>query len=296
MARNALSAFMQRANISIRGLICDPDGVLERRVREIVEGWDLGVPPKRYEPHLMASVNISAAAYGHTPLDVQVHIALYTLMAICVDDFNVDTHALQEFSTRLHAGLPQLHPVLEYLVYTLHHMSDFYLPYACKVITTASTEFVDMTLFEKETEDMPLSGDALRWAEHKRVCNGIGEAYALFIYDKFSFPDIATHIQANTDIALLTAYMNDIFSFYKEELAGETRNFIHDRAVTTNKSVSAALTDTVDEIVAAAQTARRILQGQKEKDVLGRFMAGYAAFHFHSTRYHLKDLMGSELT
>ncbi|PSR71660.1 hypothetical protein PHLCEN_2v12513 [Hermanssonia centrifuga] len=273
--------------MSIRDIIPDLDGVLEHRVRNIVDGsrWSLGVSPQRYEAYLMASVNISGAAYGHTPLDVQVHIALYNIMVMCIDDFTFDLHALQEFSTRLHSGLPQLHPVLEYLVDILHRMPDFYLPYVCKAITSCTVDFINMNLFEKETEDIPLCGHALRWVKHKRALNGIGNVYAFFIFDKFSFSDINAHIQANPDV----------LSFYKEELAGETRNFIHDRAVATNKSVIVGLTDTADETLAALQAARSILKGQKEKDAMEQFMVGYAVFHFQSeSRYYLKELTGSE--
>ncbi|PSR80104.1 hypothetical protein PHLCEN_2v6805 [Hermanssonia centrifuga] len=275
---------MQRTDISIRGFTCDTDGTINRRVRDIVKGWDLGVPPQRYEPYLKTGIELAAAGYGHTPVDVQVHIALYTLLGLCVDDFLVDMHALQEFSTRLNSGLPQLHPVLEYVVDILHRMSEFYLPYACKAIVISTIEFINMTLFEKEIEDMEICGDALRWVEYKRLRNGIGEAYAFFVWDKFSFPDITTHIQANPDV----------LSFYKEELVGEARNFIHDRAVATDTSASTALTDTVDEIVGAVKAARSILKGRKEKETLERWLVGFAAFHFQTARYRLKELTGSE--
>ncbi|THG93778.1 hypothetical protein EW026_g7552 [Hermanssonia centrifuga] len=210
VARDALVAFMQRTDISIRGFTCDTDGTINRRVRDIVKGWDLGVPPQRYEPYLKTGIELAAAGYGHTPVDVQVHIALYTLLGLCVDDFIVDMHALQEFSTRLNSGLPQLHPVLEYVVDILHRMPEFYLPYACKAIVISTIEFINMTLFEKEIEDMEVCGDALRWVEYKRLRNGIGEAYAFFVWDKFSFPDITTHIQANPEIILIADYMKSV--------------------------------------------------------------------------------------
>ncbi len=87
---------------------------------------------------------------------------------------------------------------------------------------------------------------------------------------------------------------SDILSFYKEELVGEAKNFIHDRAVTTDTSASTELTDMVDAIVGAVHAARSILKGQKDKETLQRWLVGFAAFHFQTARYRLKELTGSE--
>lgn len=87
---------------------------------------------------------------------------------------------------------------------------------------------------------------------------------------------------------------SDIFSFYKEELEGETHNYIHDRARVTQKTAELALIDVVNDVVDAVERARAIVQTDLEKETLERFFVGYVVFHFISQRYHLYDLTGSD--
>lgn len=62
----------------------------------------------------------------------------------------------------------------------------------------------------------------------------------------------------------------------------------------TEKDVAAALSDVVDETVVAVHKVRDILEGDREKDALERFLAGYAAFHRYSPRYRLNDIFGDQ--
>jgi hypothetical protein len=66
-----------------RGIGCDSDGSLERRVRDEVGKWEIGsvAHGKHYNPALICASYIASAAYSHTPLEVQVHIAKYILLA-----------------------------------------------------------------------------------------------------------------------------------------------------------------------------------------------------------------------
>ena len=58
---------------------------------------------------------------------------------------------------------------------------------------------------------------------------------------------------------------SDILSFYKEEIAGERHNFVHDRARVTDKDAAGVLNDILDEVVGAVTRARSILRGAKEQ-------------------------------
>ncbi|KAI0692160.1 hypothetical protein BC835DRAFT_1416737 [Cytidiella melzeri] len=89
-------------------------------------------------------------------------------------------------------------------------------------------------------------------------------------------------------------YANDILSFYKEELAGERDNYVHDRALITKKNIETVLTELVNEVIASIERARSILKGEKEKETWERFLAGYASYHWMTPRYKLEELLGSE--
>ena len=98
--------------------------------------------------------------------------------------------------------------------------------------------------------------------------------------------------QSNADLRDLS----DILSFYKEELVGETANFVHDRAKVSGKTIPEVLSDILQEVITSVNRARTLLRGEKEKETWEKFIAGYVAFHFYSPRYKLIELTGSEFT
>ena len=89
---------------------------------------------------------------------------------------------------------------------------------------------------------------------------------------------------------------SDILSFYKEELAGEVTNFVHDRSKVTGQTVPEVLSGLLQEVVDSVNRARVLLTGEKEKAAWERFITGYTAFHFYSPRYKLIELTGTEYT
>lgn len=188
---------MSRSGISIRGIKFDPNGIVEKRTREQAAQWDLGgVSLQRYDPYLISSVHIASAAYSHTPVAVQVHISLYTLLAICIDDFSVPHRALEEFMERLYTGSPQLHPLLDRLVENLLDMKEYFTNFAAKQIMKSTVDFVNNMAVDGEIENMALRPDALSYVTSKRFYNGIGDAYAHFVWVKADFPSVTTFLQA----------------------------------------------------------------------------------------------------
>lgn len=103
------------------------------------------------------------------------------------------------------------------------------------------------------------------------------------------------YIQAVPELSNHILYANDVLSFYKEEIAGEQANFIHDRAAVTGRSVTDALDDTVDDAITATLAAREALRGTPEGEACEAVMAGYVRFHFLDGRYRLRELLGSDV-
>lgn len=158
--------------------------------------WGIGdVLPPRLHRHVVTGINIAKAAYAHTPVATQVHIALWTALCIFVDDFEIDKDAVAVFAERFHAGQTQLHPLLEALAGTLRDMPKFFHPYGAASIVTSTIQYVVCTLFDKEAEGMDVHPAARDYPVYKRSHNGIGEGYAHCIFDKVHFPDVSTHIQ-----------------------------------------------------------------------------------------------------
>jgi hypothetical protein len=110
----------------------------------------------------------------------------------------------------------------------------------------------------------------------------------------FGFRKVTSVHCIDRECVELTYVCSDIFSFYKEEIAQETANFIHERAAVTEKSIYAVLFELVDESVMVTRNVRNVLVGDKERNAWERFAAGYLAFHKNTPRYCLTDILSDE--
>ncbi|KAF7798244.1 hypothetical protein EIP86_009461, partial [Pleurotus ostreatoroseus] len=291
--RTAVEAMMQMANISVNGSYIVPAEALDKRIREVIADWNFGDDPeatKKREVQTIAAVQLGAMFYGHTDIDIQCHIALYSYLLMLTDDSGVDvpTLALEEFSTRLCAGMPQLHPVLTALNDILSRMPDYYLPYASQSILISTFQFINACAFERTTSSMTLHQDAAMFPEYKRVRSGIGEAYAFFAWDKFRFPDITAYVQVVPWFSqFVYPTSSDIFSFYKEELAGEEYNYIHDLSTVTGKDAGSVLIDVAQDVATFTRRSRAMLEGDALL-ILEEFIRGFVFYHFVTPRYGVK--------
>ena len=83
---------------------------------------------------------------------------------------------------------------------------------------------------------------------------------------------------------------SDIFSFYKEESAGETSNLVHDRAIATGQPPYEVLVTLLQETLAAIETIRSALKGERARATWETFLEGYTAFHYYAPRYEIARL------
>lgn len=295
LSQYIVNEFFRQTGLSVPAGQSEQDGPVGQQVHTEMQCWNLrDISPHRLQKHIVTSINYATTTFGHNRLDTQVHIALFTVLCLCVDDLEVDSVALEEFVPRFQTGREQLHPVLSLLVEKLQRMPDFYHLYAASAIVAGTIHFINCTLFDKQYEDMKLHSKALPFVLYKRARNSLGEVYASCVWDKFNFPELSTHVQVMPETMIYLDYANDILSFYKEELVGETNNFVHDRVHVTGKDVKGALLDILNETVNAVARARLILQGEKERAIWERFLQGYVAFHFLSPRYKLAALTGRQ--
>ncbi|EKM53556.1 uncharacterized protein PHACADRAFT_211235 [Phanerochaete carnosa HHB-10118-sp] len=208
-------------------------------------------------------------AHRHTPVETQVHIALWTALCVCIDDYD----ALAEFAGRFHVDREQLHPLLDLLADNIRQMHEFFHPYGATAIVTGT----------------PVGTYPL----YKRARNGIGEGYSYCIWDKTHFPDVSSYIQVMPETTAISVLVNDLCSLYKVELVGEKDNFIHDRAYVTSKDIEATLMDTLEDAVDAVNRGREILEGEQERQAWESHVMGYVAFHSMIPRYKLEELLST---
>ncbi|KAL9563604.1 hypothetical protein ACKAV7_012272 [Fusarium commune] len=104
-------------------------------------------------------------------------------------------------------------------------------PLVPNFIVTASLNFLNSNALEarKEFHQIERTNAGLSWAWFLREKDGVGEAYAWFTLPKALCPDISLFLEVIPDISIWIGLTNDVLSFYKEENAGESHNYIHNR-------------------------------------------------------------------
>lgn len=84
---------------------------------------------------------------------------------------------------------------------------------------------------------------------------------------------------------------SDLLSFFKEELAGETLNYVSMSAKANGINKLQALKKLADETAQCYQRASQLLQSIPEAwDAFREFAVGYVEFHVLSVRYKLDQL------
>lgn len=83
-------------------------------------------------------------------------------------------------------------------------------------------------------------------------------------------------------------------SCYKEELEGDTDNYIYARAEVTGKSVSETLRTVIDEWFAARGRIRQTLPSGPARAAWDSFEAGFVSLHLVLPRYRVQELVGGE--
>ena len=83
----------------------------------------------------------------------------------------------------------------------------------------------------------------------------------------------------------------DIFSFYKEALAGDDGNFGSRYTRIHGKRPYEALDDVADRLILRDETVRTILGAGKARDAWDSFTAGFTQFHILAPRYKLHEVI-----
>ncbi|KAG6824532.1 hypothetical protein H0H93_001924, partial [Arthromyces matolae] len=159
-------------------------------------------------------------------------------------------------------------------------MYDSWDTISANCIASSAMEFVNGCMLEdfQEAQNMEVSKDARSWPDYLREKTGTSSAYAFFIFPRNDLEYCVTDfIQVIGDIKIYINHVNDLLSFYKEELAGETDNYIHIRASVQGKSAYDTLVDVARESVAAYSRVSGILSSQSPAayQLWETFAAGY---------------------
>ena len=123
-----------------------------------------------------------------------------------------DPNTFMVFQQRFLSGQPQLNPVLDALGETLTRLWDLYDPLCANSIIVSVFEFLTATCMEPKLERLPRIRSTQRFPWFIRERNGVGVAYALFMFAKSSRTDIMEFIQAIPDMNFWIDATNDLMS------------------------------------------------------------------------------------
>ncbi|KAK6988662.1 terpenoid synthase [Favolaschia claudopus] len=191
--------------------------------------------------------------YGYASLDVRFLYARLTALCLFVDD-SIENDTLfvdvAKFSHQMYRGQEQQHPALALYQATMQELSDIHgnntvlrdlavLPWivhidACMIekqiltLEQGSGDPRDPCVSPKASQPSLLAL-APKFPHYMRGKSGIAEAYAALIFKATKAQDLPLirYVRALPDLLFFLEVNNDVLSFYKEELAGETYNLIH---------------------------------------------------------------------
>ncbi|KAF8480583.1 isoprenoid synthase domain-containing protein [Gautieria morchelliformis] len=246
----------------------------------------------KLEEILRVSANMAEICYHECSFPEKQNIALFTWYCIYVDDMAPkDPSSYSGFEQRFLSGQPQLNPVLDAFASVLLRMWDLYDPLCANSIIVAAFELVTICCMEPEIEKLPVLRGAQRFSWFVRHGNGVGPAYALMSFTKSSQMNTMEYIQAVPVMDRWICLTNDILSFHKESLEGETANYIHTRACIDDKAPLQVLAEVAEEMQTAINTIQLALSDSPRALRAWKvFERGYIIWHITQDRYKLNDL------
>ncbi|KAJ7792473.1 isoprenoid synthase domain-containing protein [Mycena olivaceomarginata] len=219
--------------------------------------------------------------YSRHTFEVKLAFGLYAWFFFYIDDC-AEKLSLQDYQRRLLLG--QLKDTS-----ALAHFHKF----CANAMVCAAFEFMSGTILEtrEEVSTMQISSTATSWPKYFRAKTGMAPGFSYAIFPKDTHPNIATYIQVLPDIDDYMCLVNDILSFYKEELAGETNNYVQVRSKATLKHPNQVLVEMVQEVGDLHARITATLEQQPEALVAWKTLEyGFIAFHLSLGRYKLSQL------
>ncbi|KAL6922929.1 hypothetical protein FSST1_000203 [Fusarium sambucinum] len=266
----------------------------EKLVEEVLKQAETTGVPFPANSHSYQSLMVGYAyadnCLPYYDLEVKVFVAIYTWLAtICDDAERLDTiEDVALCQNRYTSGIEQPTTLLRAFAKQLQVAYHLYHPLVANLIFDSSLNLLTSTTLVaregiKEKGYRPSKGgNCFPWYIRER--DGVGKAYAWFTFPKKQFPNLDIPIEAIKDMTRFIAYVNNVLSFYKEILGGETSNYINSTASYERIDSNAALHKTAQDSVDCARRIQSVLAGKGKYEEAWRLHAsGYLRMHLQRT-------------
>ncbi|KAG2127645.1 isoprenoid synthase domain-containing protein [Suillus bovinus] len=246
--------------------------------------------------YMEIGVAMSSNAYAHLPDNAaKMWMCLFTAVATRVDDVMVrgeDMADMYHFNERFVNCRPQGDPILNALDVILREITRFHSPLVSDLITASTINFMSANCLDDVTKDMQVwyLAKTPLYPEYSRLLGGLTDGYVLFMFP--STLPIQEYIQCMPDLRTVVNHTNDILSYYKEEIGGDTANYLSLMAASRACTKQDALHDLIEKTVQAHHNILDCLRPYSEAyDAYVCFFEGYVKFHIALKRYKMKEIM-----
>ncbi|KAI0643149.1 terpenoid synthase [Trametes meyenii] len=263
---------------------------LRRWLTEQVASWSVAVSPKFLSKTIDAGCTYVEAVFGHVPVENRRYIALYTACMLYADDLGEeDPGAVLHFTRRFVRGETQPNAVFECLAGLLRRAYDVWPQFGADSIVTGTLDALAANHIECVMRTVPVKPFASRYPYYLRQRAGIGAPFTHFMFANDWRQTPESYIQVVPEIDHWSLGAN--LSFYKEELAGETHNYVHIRCAADQTSPETVLRKLVEEVSDTARRVDMIVADDPElANIWTPYKKAYIEFHLRTPRYRLAEL------
>ncbi|GKZ85327.1 terpene cyclase [Aspergillus niger] len=220
------------------------------------------------EPCITTATKISSCSYPFTSPEVLEAIALYATYR----------HELLRGFTRFLGDQPRV-----------------FGAFGGDMIIKGTMEFIASAVIEQNQDAFQLSRDSSDYLIYFRAKTGVAEPFAFFCFPEDINPedrDLQKYVSAIPSIMLFLGYVNDLLSFYKEELKEEdSPGFVQSYAKVHNSTALHALQQLRHETIKEVRKIRSMLSNDVQMaERINQFIYGYIFYHLCTGRYKLTEL------
>ncbi|KAG6824686.1 hypothetical protein H0H92_006115 [Tricholoma furcatifolium] len=211
-----------------------------------------------FEKTCRTSAAFAVFSYPRHSHDVQAWIARYIWIGFYCDDFPT---AKQNFLRCLIFSEMEGEPFKGFVT-VMRGVYNYWDTIPASCIVAASADHINGSLLEDFQASRNMEISARAWPSYLRDKTGNASSMAFMVFPKDESYAVTDYIQAIKDIGIFIDRVNDVLTFYKEEMAEEKHNYVSMTARVEKKSTHTVLAEVSREAIDAYSRASSILQAQ----------------------------------
>ncbi|OBZ66821.1 Trichodiene synthase [Grifola frondosa] len=289
--KQTIKDFLSSIDFRPRGF-APSNPALRHTVANEIASWNVNLGSTSKEKLFTESCSFAEKCFGHVGAEHQLYIAVYNAYMLYADDHCAGhPKSLLEFPQRIVNGDEQLDPIFDRYGTHIKKAYELWPSFGANIIVSSTMNFMTGTYIENTTKAMRISPSAIQYPDYHRELAGIASAYSVFNFPNSWRTSVDSYVQILPELNRFFNGGNDILSFYKESLSGETNNYIHLRATAERKTSVTVLRDLSCEIIDTVHRIKALVRGDRELEaVCEKYINGLVQYHMEAPRYRLNEL------